>query len=184
MIIETCAIPNLMVIKPKVYHDKRGFFLEAMNIEKLKENGIPASFSQENQAFSYKRVLRGLHFQRPPFAQGKLVRAIQGQLLDVAIDVRKGSPTYGQHFKMLLTDENQYQIWIPPGFAHGALTVSETSIMAYFCTNHYSKEHSISIKHDDPFLNIDWGIEDIILSDQDMNAEFLQDIETGFLFGT
>lgn len=182
--METIKIPieGIKLLKPKVHFDFRGHFLEAMNSQKLREIGITTSFVQENQAFSHRGVLRGLHYQQPPFAQGKLVRAICGSILDVAVDVREGSPSYGKHFKVILTEENQMQLWIPPGFAHGALTLSDTSIMAYFCTAPYSKESSVSIKHDDPFLGIDWEIEDIILADVDKNAPCLRDLESGFKY--
>lgn len=169
-------------MKPRVFHDDRGYFLEAMNIQTLKNIGIDSDIVQENQAFSYKGVLRGLHFQRPPYAQGKLFRAIQGEILDVAVDVRIGSPTYGKHYKVVLSDENQYQVWIPPGFAHGALTVSETSIMAYYCTAPYSKEHSVSIRYNDPDLAIDWGLESFILTELDRNAPLLKEIDSGFTY--
>jgi dTDP-4-dehydrorhamnose 3,5-epimerase len=182
MKLSNTDIVDLVIMKPEVFVDQRGYFFEAMNTQKLKEFGITTSFVQENQAFSHRGVLRGLHYQKPPFAQGKLVRAIYGSILDIAVDVRVGSPTYGKHYKVLLTDENQMQLWIPPGFAHGALTLSPTSIMSYFCTAPYSKMDSVSIKHDDPFLGIDWEIEDIILADVDKHAPCLRDIESGFKY--
>ena len=168
------------MIIPDVFSDDRGYFLEAMNIESLARVGIDATIVQENQAFSYRGVLRGLHFQKYPLAQGKLVRAIQGKILDVAVDVRIGSPTFGQHYKTVLSDENQHQLWIPPGFAHGALTLSETSIMAYYCTAPYSKEHSVSIRYNDPDLAIDWELESFILTELDRNAPLLKEIDSGF----
>lgn len=173
---------DLKVLKPIVHRDARGYFLEAMNADKLKACGIQADFTQENQAFSVRGVLRGLHFQKPPSAQGKLVRAIYGSILDVAVDVRRGSPTYGKHYKALLTAENQLQIWIPPGFAHGALTLSESSIMAYFCTTAYSRENSVSIRYDDPLLGIDWGVDRFVLTDVDRNAPCLHEIDSGFQY--
>ncbi len=175
-------LEGIKLFSPQVYFDFRGYFLEAMNTQRLRELGIKASFVQENQAFSHRGVLRGLHFQKPPLAQGKMVRSIYGSILDVAVDVREGSPTYGKHYKVLLSDENQMQLWIPPGFAHGALTLSDTSVMAYFCTAPYSKEASVTIKHNDPFLGIDWEIDDIILADIDENAPCLRDIESGFKY--
>lgn len=154
--------------------------MEAMNVETLASLGIGETIVQENQAYSLKGVLRGLHLQRPPFAQGKLIRAIQGEILDVAVDVRIGSPTFGQHYKTVLSDENQHQLWIPQGFAHGALTLSETSIMAYYCTAPYSKEHSVSIRYNDPDLAIDWELESFILTELDRNAPLLKEIDSGF----
>lgn len=179
---ELTPIDGLYLVKPKVFPDERGYFLEAMNTETLKNIGIDSAFVQENQAFSYRGVLRGLHFQRPPYAQGKLIRAIQGKILDVAVDVRIGSPTFGQHYKTVLSDENQHQLWIPPGFAHGALTLSETSIMAYYCTAPYSKEHSVSIRFDDPDLGIDWMLDHFILTEIDRHAPLLKEIDTGFIY--
>ncbi len=165
------------MIIPDVFSDDRGYFLEAMNIESLAKVGIDATIVQENQAFSYRGVLRGLHFQKY-----QLVRAIQGKILDVAVDVRIGSPTFGQHYKTVLSDENQHQLWIPPGFAHGALTLSETSIMAYYCTAPYSKEHSVSIRFDDPDLGIDWMLDHFILTEIDRHAPLLKEIDTGFIY--
>lgn len=182
MKIVDVALHGLVLLKPDIFYDERGYFLEAMNVEKLRNLGIPADPFQENQAFSLRGVLRGLHFQKPPYAQGKLIRAIKGSILDVAVDVRKGSPTYGQHYNVVLTDENQYQLWIPPGFAHGALTLSETSFMAYFCTAPYSKEHSISIRYDDPNLGIDWELSSFMLTDIDRHAPLLKEIDTGFVY--
>jgi len=180
MQVEKTPIEGVVLIIPDVFSDDRGYFLEAMNIESLARVGIDATIVQENQAFSYRGVLRGLHFQKYPLAQGKLVRAIQGKILDVAVDVRIGSPTFGQHYKTVLSDENQHQLWIPPGFAHGALTLSETSIMAYYCTAPYSKEHSVSIRYNDPDLAIDWELESFILTELDRNAPLLKEIDSGF----
>lgn len=182
MIFINKFLEGVILMETDVFHDNRGRFLEAMNICKLRELISGFNPVQENQAYSQKGVMRGLHFQKPPLAQGKLVRAIQGEILDVAVDVRIGSPTFGQHYKVVLSDENQYQLWIPPGFAHGALTISETSIMAYYCTARYSKEHSISIRFDDPDLGIDWGLDHIILNETDRHALLLKDIDTGFIY--
>jgi dTDP-4-dehydrorhamnose 3,5-epimerase len=182
MQIEKTPIDGLLLISPDVFADHRGCFLEAMNICKLSEVIPGFQPIQENQAYSRKGVIRGMHFQRPPFAHGKLVRAIQGEILDVAIDLRSGSPTFGQHYKVILTDQNQYQLWIPIGFAHGALTVSETSIMAYYSTALYSKEHSVSIRFDDPDLGIDWGLDHIVLTETDRHASLLKEINTGFIY--
>ena len=181
-IFNDTLLGGVKLIIPKVYYDSRGYFLEAMNVETLASLGIGETIVQENQAYSLKGVLRGLHLQRPPFAQGKLIRAIQGEILDVAVDVRIGSPTFGQHYKTVLSDENQHQLWIPPGFAHGALTLSETSIMAYYCTAPYSKEHSVSIRYNDPDLAIDWELESFILTELDRNAPLLKEIDSGFTY--
>lgn len=182
MKIVDLALQGLILLSPDIYYDDRGYFLEAMNVEKLRVLGIHGDIYQENQAFSHKGVLRGLHFQKPPCAQGKLIRAIKGSILDVAVDIRRGSPTFGQHYKAVLTDENQYQLWIPPGFAHGALTLSETSFMAYYCTGPYSKENSVSIRYNDPDLAIDWELESFILTELDRNAPLLKEIDSGFTY--
>lgn len=176
------ALNGILLIKPQIFHDERGFFFEAMNIDKLAKIGIKDLIYQENQAFSYKGALRGLHFQKPPFEQGKLVRAIKGEIVDVAVDIRKGSPTFGKHYKTPLSENNQYQIWIPPGFAHGALTISDTSIMAYYCTNRYSRNHAYNLLYSDPDLAIDWELDSFILTDLDRNAPRLKDIDTGFYY--
>jgi len=182
MKIVDLALQGLILLSPDIYCDDRGYFLEAMNVEKLRILGIDGILYQENQAFSHKGVLRGLHFQKPPCAQGKLIRAIKGSILDVAVDIRRGSPTFGQHYKAVLTDENQYQLWIPPGFAHGALTLSETSFMAYYCTGPYSKENSVSVRYNDPDLAIDWVLQSFILTELDRNAPLLKEIDSGFTY--
>ena len=166
----------MLILQPNLYKDKRGYFLESYNKSILDIIDMKSDFVQENQAFSYQGSLRGLHYQIHPFAQGKLVRAVSGKVLDVAVDIRRDSPTFGKHFKIVLSEENQKQLWIPPGFAHGALTLSITSIMAYFCTELYSKEYSRGIRFNDPYLDIDWGQNKFILSDKDKNAPFFDEI--------
>ena len=175
-VIET-PIDGLKLIKPAVHNDERGYFFEAFNLLKLKQIGIDEKFVQENQAFSKKGVLRGLHYQTAPFLQGKLVRAVYGEILDVAVDIRFNSPTYGKHYKTVLSHENNHFLWIPPGFAHGALTISEISLMAYYCTNYYAPDYRKSIVYNDEQLMIAWELKYLILTDDDIKAPRLCDIE-------
>lgn len=162
-------IEGLYVIKPKVFEDNRGYFYESYRKDRFKEAIGDIDFIQDNQSFSSKNILRGLHFQREPFAQGKLVRVIQGSVLDVAVDIRAGSPTYGQHYSIVLSSSNHLQFWIPQGFAHGFLTLEDETIFSYKCTNVYDKESEGGLMFNDPTLNIQWDIDNPILSEKDMN---------------
>lgn len=169
-IIET-PIKDLLVIEPKVWKDARGYFYESYNAKAFEAAGIHAVFIQDNQSFSQKGTLRGLHAQAPPFAQGKLVRVIQGSVLDVAVDIRKDSATYGQHFTIELSGENHKQLWMPPGFLHGFLTLENNTIFTYKVTNYYDRHSEIGVMWNDPALNVNWGnIErsEILLSDKDL----------------
>lgn len=168
-IIKT-KIKDLLIIKPRVFRDERGYFFEAFNETLFKENGLNFNFVQDNESKSQKGVLRGLHFQKPPYSQGKLVRVIKGAVLDVAVDLRKDSETYGQHFSVELTEENKTMYWIPPGFAHGFLTLRDETIFSYKCTNLYNKESEGAIIWNDKDLNIDWGISNPIVSEKDKIA--------------
>ncbi len=167
-IIDT-SIKGLKVFEPKVWEDDRGYFYESYNANTFKEAGIHAKFVQDNQAKSVFGVLRGLHYQVPPFAQAKLVRVIEGEVLDVVVDIREGSPTYGQTYSILLSAENKKQLFVPRGFAHGYVVLSETAEFFYKCDNFYSKECEGSILYNDPTLNIDWKInlDQAILSEKD-----------------
>ncbi|MEE1946032.1 dTDP-4-dehydrorhamnose 3,5-epimerase [Pedobacter sp. KR3-3] len=169
-IIQT-PIKDLLVIEPKVWKDTRGYFYESYNAKAFEAAGIHAAFVQDNQSFSQKGTLRGLHAQAPPFAQGKLVRVIQGSVLDVAVDIRKDSATYGQHFSIELSGENHKQLWMPPGFLHGFLTLENDTIFTYKVTNYYDKHSEIGIMWNDPTLNVNWGdfeLSEILLSDKDL----------------
>jgi len=166
-IIET-KIEGLLIIKPQVFNDERGYFFESFNEDKFKDLGLASAFVQDNESKSQKNVLRGLHFQKPPFAQGKLVRVIKGSVLDVAVDLRPDSPTYGQWEAVELTEENKLMYWIPPGFAHGFVTLEDDTIFSYKCTNVYNKESEGSIQWNDADLCIDWKIENPILSEKDL----------------
>ena len=177
-------ISDVYIIEPSVFGDNRGYFLESFNLEKFEENVYPIKFVQDNESKSSKGVLRGLHFQKPPFAQAKLVRCIEGKVLDVAVDIRKNSKTYGQHVAVLLSGENKRQLFVPKGFAHGFLVLSETAVFAYKVDNTYAPEYDAGIKYDDKELNIDWGIteEEIQLSEKDKNLSFFKDLDPPFKF--
>ncbi len=175
-------IPGLLIIKPIVFEDDRGYFFESFNDTKFKEAGINAIFVQDNESKSQKGVLRGLHFQNPPYAQGKLVRVMRGSVLDVAVDIRVGSPTYGQWESIVLSGENKIMYWIPPGMAHGFVTLEDDTIFFYKCTNTYNKESEGSIRWDDTDLGIDWGVENPILSDKDKISPLFKDFKSNFQF--
>nr|WP_315180054.1 dTDP-4-dehydrorhamnose 3,5-epimerase [uncultured Flavobacterium sp.] len=170
MTIETTPIQDLVIINPTVFEDARGYFFEAYNQNTIAAQGIHIDFVQDNQSFSKRGTLRGLHYQNPPFAQTKLVRVLQGEIIDVAVDIRKESPTYGQHFAIKLSAENKKQLLIPHGFAHGFSVISETAIVMYKCDQFYNKASEGGIRFDDPSLNIDWGMDlkDAIVSDKDL----------------
>ena len=164
-------LEGCFVIEPKIFNDERGYFLESYN-EKTFQNGIgnQVQFVQDNQSFSSKGVLRGLHYQTGEHAQAKLVRVLQGEVLDVAVDVRPNSKTYGEHFSILLSAENQKQFFIPRGFAHGFLVLSDTATFFYKCDNFYNKESEGGLIYNDPSLNIDWKFpkEELIISNKDL----------------
>ncbi len=171
-----CAIEGPVEIKPRIFKDPRGYFFESYQYELFKQNGISEIFVQDNQSFSTRGVLRGLHFQKEPYAQGKLVRVISGKVWDLAVDLRPGSPTFGQYEKVLLDAVQNNMFYIPPGFGHGFAALEDT-IFAYKCTNYYHKESEVGIRWDDPDLNLDWGIDNPLVSDKDQVLPFLKDIE-------
>ena len=171
MEFKSTAIDGLWIIQPKVFEDERGYFFESYNKAIFLKHGIDIEFLQDNQSLSQNNVLRGLHFQNPPFAQGKLVRVINGAVWDIAVDVRKNSKTYGQSFGIELTEKNKTMFWIPPGFAHGFLTLSDNTIFSYKCTNVYNKEAEDSILWNDLDLNINWKNATPLLSEKDKNAK-------------
>ncbi len=170
MTIKNTPLIDLNIIKPTVFEDTRGYFFEAYNQNTLVSQGININFVQDNQSFSKRGTLRGLHYQNPPYAQTKLVRVLQGEIIDVAVDIRKQSPTYGQHFAIKLSAENKKQLLIPHGFAHGFSVISETAVVMYKCDQFYNKASEGGIRFDDPSLNIDWGMDlkDAIVSDKDL----------------
>jgi dTDP-4-dehydrorhamnose 3,5-epimerase len=162
---------GLMVFEPRVFTDDRGYFFESYQRKIFAEAGITTDFIQDNEAKSTFGILRGLHYQLPPYAQAKLVRVVQGEVLDVVVDIRENSPTYGQHFSLRLSAENKKQLFIPRGFAHGYAVLSEEAIFCYKCDNYYSKAHEGGLRFDDPALGIDWQIDlkQAILSERDKN---------------
>jgi len=179
-LIET-KIKDLYIIEPTVFGDERGYFYESFNQETFaKLIGKEITFVQDNQSLSGKNIVRGLHFQNKPFGQGKLVRVIKGEVIDVAVDIRKNSPTYGEHVSVKLTEENKLMFWIPEGFAHGFSSLKDDTIFAYKCTNYYSKESEGSIAWNDPTLNINWEVENPIISEKDQNSSAFSTFETKF----
>ena len=180
-IIKT-EIPDLVVIEPRVFGDHRGYFFESFSERDFNENVREVKFVQDNESKSCYGVLRGLHFQKAPHAQSKLVRVVKGRVLDVAVDVRRGSPTFGKHVSVELSEENHRQFFIPRGFAHGFVVLSEEVVFQYKCDNFYAPQSEGAIAWDDPDLGIDWGIpaEDVILSEKDRNHPRLKDAEELF----
>ena len=163
MKVTETKIPGLLVIEPKVFGDERGFFFESYNEKVFNEaTGISPRFVQDNHSKSVKGVLRGLHYQLPSRAQGKLVRVVQGEVFDVTVDIRKGSSTYGQWVGEVLSAENKKQLWIPPGFAHGFLTLSDTAEFLYKTTDYWSPEHERAFLWNDPTLNINWPLNGLV----------------------
>lgn len=172
------SIPDVILVEPKVFDDERGFFLESYKKSEFFANGIDVEFNQDNHSKSTKGVLRGLHYQLPPKAQAKLVRCIQGEIFDVAVDIRKNSPTFGKWVGEKLSAENKKMLFVPEGFAHGFVVLSETAELLYKASNEYSKEHDRGILWNDKDIAIDWGIDfEPILSDKDKNQPLLKDIE-------
>lgn len=180
MQITTTPIEGLLVVQPKVFGDHRGYFMETYNEGAFRAAGLPTDFVQDNQSFSGKGILRGLHFQAPPYEQGKLVRVIRGAVLDVALDLRTSSATYGQHFAIRLTEENKTMVWIPAGFAHGFLTLEDDTLFAYKVTGLYNKESEGGILWNDPDIGIEWGIDQPVLSDKDLILPRLADFNSPF----
>ena len=162
-------LEGLLIIRPDVFEDDRGYFFESFNEEKFRKAGLDLNFMQDNESRSKKGVIRGLHFQVPPFAQGKLVRVICGSATDVAVDIRKNSATYGKWHSVILSGENKMMYWIPPGFAHGFATLEEDTVFFYKCTRVYSGISEGGLLWNDPDLNIDWGIENPVISGKDKN---------------
>ena len=174
------AIPDVILLEPTVHGDNRGYFFESYSQKQFEEaTGLSPNFVQDNHSKSTKGVLRGLHYQLPPAAQSKLVRVVEGKVFDVVVDLRKGSPTLGQWTGEVLTSENKKQIWIPVGFAHGFITLSEVSVLLYKTTDYYAPQFEFCIRWDDPSLNINWQLNGIIprLSEKDKLGEQFRNIE-------
>ncbi len=171
MEFEETSLERLIVIKPKIYRDQRGLFFESFNQEHFKTHDIPVFFAQDNQSLSNKNVLRGMHFQNPPHEQGKLVRVICGKVQDIVVDIRKSSKTYGSHFSIELSGENNTMMWIPPGFAHGFLALEDNTIFSYKCTALYNRDAEDCILWNDPGLGLAWQCNNPILSEKDQNGK-------------
>lgn len=179
-------IEGVVIIEPKVFKDARGYFFESFSQREFEEKVRKINFVQDNESMSFYGVMRGLHFQRLPFTQSKLVRCVKGSVLDVAVDIRKGSPTYGQHVAVKLTEENHRQFFVPRGFAHGFAVLSETAVFQYKCDNFYAPEADGGISIKDTSLGIDWLIptENAILSDKDVKHLCLKDFDSPFDYNT
>jgi len=179
------TIQGLKIIEPRVFGDSRGYFFESFNLKEFQQNIGEVSFVQDNESKSCKGVLRGLHFQKPPFDQAKLVRCVVGEVLDVAVDIRKSSPTFGQHVSVILSEENKRQFFIPRGFAHGFIVLSETAVFSYKVDNWYAPSHDAGIIWRDTDLQIDWKTEtisNILVSEKDGKLPRLTEIESPFTF--
>lgn len=179
-------LEGVVIIEPTVFGDERGYFYESFSQREFEEKVCQTTFIQDNQSYSRYGVLRGLHFQKAPHAQSKLVRAVKGRVLDVAVDIRKGSPTYGKHVAVELTEENHRQLFIPRGFAHGFVVLSEDAIFQYKCDNFYNKESEGSILWNDTTIGIDWSIktEDACLSAKDMESPLFENFDSPFSYDT
>jgi len=186
MVLESsnCPIEGLRIIKPKIFHDERGYFFESYSSQVYSEAGIADHFVQDNQSHSKKGVLRGLHFQSPPFAQAKLVQVTSGVVFDVAVDLRRDSDTFGQYYGLELSEFNHLQFYIPPGFAHGYLALSEVAIFQYKCSEYYQPSAEGGIRFDDPDLNIQWPMEEnsLEVSPKDLKLSTLEDYKKRHVF--
>ena len=180
MEIKEEKIKGVYSIFPRVFGDERGYFFESFNKERYGAITSDFYFVQDNESCSGKNVVRGLHFQVPPFDQGKLVQVSRGKAIDIAVDIRKSSPSYGQHIKVVLCAKQKNQLWIPPGFAHGFCSLEDDTVFSYKCTNYYSPQHERSILWNDETLNIDWGIIDPIVSEKDKKGLIFSDFISPF----
>lgn len=175
-------IEGLLVIEPDVFYDDRGYFFESFNAKNYEDAGLNFKFVQDNVSKSNRGTLRGLHYQIGEHAQGKLCQVLLGEVLDVAVDIRFGSPTFGHYFSRLLSEENRTQLWMQPGFAHGFSVISDVAIFSYKCTSYYNKESERCIIFNDEDLNIDWQIDSPTISDKDKMGKRFKDIEKDFTF--
>jgi dTDP-4-dehydrorhamnose 3,5-epimerase len=184
MNISKTPLADLLLIEPKVWKDNRGYFYESFSTKAFAAAGVKVDFVQDNQSFSQRGTLRGLHAQKAPFAQGKLVRVIQGSVLDVAVDVRKDSATFGQHYSVELSGENHKQLWVPPGFLHGFLTLEDNTIFTYKVSNFYDKDSEVGVMYNDADLGINWSNTmdpaDFLLSEKDLVLSSFKDFESPF----
>ncbi|MCA9926118.1 MAG: dTDP-4-dehydrorhamnose 3,5-epimerase [Anaerolineales bacterium] len=173
-------IPDVILVKPQVFGDKRGFFKEVFQQSEFAQNGIFLPFVQDNYSFSAYGVLRGLHYQKPPFAQGKLLMAVRGEIFDVAVDIRRGSPTYGQWVGEVLSENNHQMLYVPPGFAHGFCVLSKEAALSYKVTAPYAADYEKGILWNDPSIGIEWPIDSPILSDRDVALPLMEDADNPF----
>ena len=173
-------IPEVKIIQPRVFEDERGYFFESFRKDVLSELGVSQEFVQDNQSKSARGIIRGLHFQADPYAQGKLVRVVKGAVLDVAVDIRKNSPTYGQHVIQRLDENNKLMFWVPAGFAHGFLTLEDDTVFSYKCTEYYNSKAEGAIRWNSPSLAIPWGIDEPNLSEKDNTASLFKDFKSPF----
>ena len=180
MEITKTDIEGLLILQPKIWRDERGYFFESFREDVFKKLNLDLNFVQDNQSLSQRGTIRGLHFQKAPHEQGKLVRVLQGKVLDVALDIRKNSTTYGKYFAIELSAENQTQFFIPPGFAHGFSTLEDNTIFCYKCTNYYDKASEGGVLYNDPALGIDWQVEGLFVSDKDKELPVLKDFVSPF----
>ena len=180
MNITKTDIQGLIIIEPQIFKDSRGTFFESWNAKKFKQLGINEDFVQDNQSVSSKGVLRGLHFQNPPYAQAKLVRVLKGSVLDIAVDLRKNSTTYGKHVSVILSEENNKSFFIPKGFAHGFLSLEDNTVFNYKCSDYYNKDSEGSLLWNDEDLKIDWQIDNPLISEKDLQADFFKNFKTKF----
>jgi dTDP-4-dehydrorhamnose 3,5-epimerase len=175
-------IAGLLVLEPDVFNDDRGFFFESYSKQRYEKFGIPDDFVQDNISKSKRGTVRGLHYQVGEKAQGKLCQVLEGEVLDVAVDIRFNSPTFGKYFSQVLNSQNKIQLWIPTGFAHGFSVLSDEAIFSYKCTNYYSKIHERTILFNEIDLNIDWKVDSPIVSEKDLSAAKFKDIERDFIY--
>ena len=182
MKISKTEITGLLIIEPDVFTDDRGYFFESYSKMRYNDLGIVEEFVQDNYSKSKKGTVRGLHYQVGDKAQGKLCQVIEGEVLDVAVDIRFGSPTFGKHFSIILNSEKKTQLWIPAGFAHGFSVLSDEAVFAYKCSNYYSKAQERSILYNDNHLNIDWKVKNPIVSEKDLKAVQFKSIQKDFLY--
>lgn len=177
MTFRELELPGVFLLEPRVFGDERGYFFESFRDDLFREQVADITFRQQNQSRSARGVLRGLHFQLPPHAQAKLVRAVQGEILDVAVDVRRGSPTFGRHVAARLSDQNHHQLFVPHGFAHGFVVLSDWAIVHYMTDRYYAPDSEGAVRYDDPALEIDWVLpeSELLLSDKDRSAPLLDD---------
>lgn len=184
MIVTQTEIHGVVLIRPAIFRDDRGSFLESFSARRYQEHGILQHWVQDNLSTSLQGVIRGLHYQRPPFAQAKIVQVIRGRILDVVVDIRRGSPTYGRHVAVELDSEERTQILVPQGFAHGFSVLSPFADVLYKTDNYYSRDHEAGLRFDDPDLDIDWRVPaaQVILSPKDLELDTLRELSTDFVY--